>query len=57
VKHSASPTPNAWVGQGRAWTNLGDSFGATYRTEHGWPRDAFRQGHDRAVCDHRAVER
>ena len=23
------------------WTNLGDSFGANYRTEHGWPRDAF----------------
>ena len=42
VKYSASPTPNAWVGQGAGfWTNLGDSFGATYRTEHGWPRDAF----------------
>ena len=42
VKYSASPTPNAWVGQGAGfWTNLGDSFGATYRTERGWPRDAF----------------
>ena len=42
VKYSASPTPNAWVGHGAGfWTNLGDSFGATYRVEHGWPRDAF----------------
>jgi CubicO group peptidase (beta-lactamase class C family) len=42
VKYSASPTPNAWVGQGAGfWTNLGDSFGASYRTERGWPRDAF----------------
>jgi len=42
VKYSAMPTPNAWVGQGAGfWTNLGDSFGATYRAQHGWPRDAF----------------
>jgi CubicO group peptidase (beta-lactamase class C family) len=42
VKYSATPTPNALVGQGAGfWTNLGDSFGATYRTERGWPRDAF----------------
>jgi len=42
VKYSASPTPNAWVGYGAGfWTNLGDSFGATYRVEHGWPRDAY----------------
>lgn len=42
VKYSATPTPNAWVGQGAGfWTNQGDSFGAIYRTEHGWPRDAF----------------
>ena len=42
VSYSASPTPNAWVGYGAGfWTNLGDSFGATYRIEHGWPRDAF----------------
>jgi CubicO group peptidase (beta-lactamase class C family) len=42
VKYSAAPTPNAWVGQSAGfWTNLGDSFGATYRIEHGWPRDAF----------------
>jgi CubicO group peptidase (beta-lactamase class C family) len=42
VKYSASPTPNAWVGMGAGfWTNLGDSFGAKYRVEHGWPRDAF----------------
>jgi len=40
--YSASPTPNAWVGYGAGfWTNLGDSFGARYRVEHGWPRDAF----------------
>jgi len=42
VKYSASPTPGAWVGQGAGfWTNLGDSFGATYRSERGVPRDAF----------------
>ena len=42
VKYSASPTQNAWVGMSAGfWTNLGDSFGATYRTERGWPRDAF----------------
>jgi CubicO group peptidase (beta-lactamase class C family) len=42
VTYSALPTPNAWVGYGAGfWTNLGDSFGASYRTEHGWPRDAL----------------
>jgi len=42
VDYSAAPTPNAWVGYGAGfWTNLGDSFGATYRIDHGWPRDAF----------------
>ena len=42
VKYSSSPTPNAWVGMGAGfWTNVGDSFGANYRIEHGWPRDAF----------------
>jgi len=42
VKYSASPTPNAFVGYGAGfWTNLGDSIGAKYRIEHGWPRDAF----------------
>jgi CubicO group peptidase (beta-lactamase class C family) len=42
VKYSAAATPNAWVGYGAGfWTNSGDSFGATYRIEHGWPRDAF----------------
>jgi CubicO group peptidase (beta-lactamase class C family) len=42
VKYSASATPNAWVGMGAGfWTNLGDSLGANYRAEHGWPRDAF----------------
>jgi CubicO group peptidase (beta-lactamase class C family) len=42
AKYSATPTPTAWVGQGAGfWTNLGDSFGAAYRTEHGWPRDTF----------------
>lgn len=38
----AKPTPNAFVGIGAGfWTNRGDSFGANYRTSHGWPRDAF----------------
>jgi CubicO group peptidase (beta-lactamase class C family) len=42
VKHSASPTPNAFVGYGAGfWTNQGDSFGAAYRVGQGWPRDAF----------------
>lgn len=42
VKYSAAPTPNAWVGMGAGfWTNLGDSMGANFRSEHGWPRDAF----------------
>jgi CubicO group peptidase (beta-lactamase class C family) len=42
VKYSASPTPNGWVGYGAGfWTNLGDSFGANCRIEHGRPRDAF----------------
>lgn len=42
VNYSASPTPNAWVGIGAGfWTNQGDSFGATFRIAHGWPRDAF----------------
>jgi CubicO group peptidase (beta-lactamase class C family) len=42
AKYSASPTPNAFVGYGAGfWTNLGDSFGAHYRIENGWPRDAF----------------
>lgn len=42
VKYSTTPTPGAWVGQGAGfWTNLGESVGATYRTERGWPRDAF----------------
>jgi CubicO group peptidase (beta-lactamase class C family) len=42
VNYSASPTPNAFVGYGAGfWTNRGDSFGGKYRTEQGWPRDAF----------------
>ena len=42
VNYSASPTENAWVGYGAGfWTNRGDNFGASYRVEHGWPRDAF----------------
>ncbi len=42
VDYSARPTANAWVGYGAGfWTNRGDSFGAHYRIEHGWPRDAF----------------
>ena len=55
-KYSATPTPGAWVGQGAGfWTNLGDSFGATFRTEHGWPRDAFFAKGTIGQCDHRAV--
>jgi CubicO group peptidase (beta-lactamase class C family) len=42
VKYSASPTPGAFVGYGAGfWTDLGDSRGANYRLEQGWPRDAF----------------
>ena len=42
VSYSASPAPGGWIGYGAGfWTNLGDSFGANYRVEHGWPRDAF----------------
>jgi CubicO group peptidase (beta-lactamase class C family) len=42
VNYSASPTPNAFIGYGAGfWTNRGDSRGAYYRIEHGWPRDAF----------------
>jgi len=42
VNYTASPTPNAWVGIGAGfWTNQGDSFGAKFRVQHGWPRDAF----------------
>jgi CubicO group peptidase (beta-lactamase class C family) len=42
VEYSARPTPNAFVGYGAGfWTNRGDSFGANYRIDHGWPRDAF----------------
>jgi CubicO group peptidase (beta-lactamase class C family) len=42
VNYSVTATPNAWVGIGAGfWTNQGDSFGANFRVEHGWPRDAF----------------
>ncbi|WP_369720316.1 serine hydrolase domain-containing protein [Bradyrhizobium sp. LLZ17] len=42
VNYSATATPHAWVGIGAGfWTNQGDSFGAKFRVEHGWPRDAF----------------
>ncbi|UWU76907.1 beta-lactamase family protein [Bradyrhizobium huanghuaihaiense] len=42
VNYTATPTPNAWVGIGAGfWTNQGNSFGAKFRVEHGWPRDAF----------------
>jgi CubicO group peptidase (beta-lactamase class C family) len=42
VTSSATPTPGAFVGQGAGfWTNVGDSFGANFRTERGMPRDAF----------------
>ncbi|WP_234682394.1 serine hydrolase domain-containing protein [Bradyrhizobium monzae] len=42
VNYSASATPHAWVGIGAGfWTNQGNSFGAKFRIDHGWPRDAF----------------
>ncbi|MGJ4888296.1 serine hydrolase domain-containing protein [Bradyrhizobium sp. HKCCYLRH3099] len=42
VDYVSTPTPGAFVGLGAGfWTNRGDSFGATYRVSHGWPRDAF----------------
>jgi CubicO group peptidase (beta-lactamase class C family) len=42
VNYSASATPGGWVGYGAGfWTNFGDSYGAAYRIEQGWPRDAF----------------
>jgi CubicO group peptidase (beta-lactamase class C family) len=42
VKYSAAPTPGGFVGYGAGfWTDLGDSRGATYRMEQGWPRDAL----------------
>ena len=42
VNYSATPTASAWVGYGAGfWTNRGDSFGAKYRTSHGWPADSF----------------
>ena len=42
VNYSATATPNAWAGIGAGfWTNQGDSFGATFRVTHGWPRDAL----------------
>ena len=42
VKYSASATPGAFVGYGAGfWTDLGDSRGANYRLQQGWPRDAF----------------
>ncbi len=42
ANYSATPTASAWVGYGAGfWTNRGDSFGAKYRTSHGWPADSF----------------
>ncbi|WP_315775794.1 MULTISPECIES: serine hydrolase [unclassified Bradyrhizobium] len=42
VAYVSAPTPGAFVGLGAGfWTNSGDSFGANYRSSHGWPRDAF----------------
>ncbi|WJR78265.1 serine hydrolase [Bradyrhizobium sp. NP1] len=42
ANYAASPTPDAFVGYGAGfWINRGDSRGAHYRIEHGWPRDAF----------------
>ena len=42
VQYSASPTAGAFAGYGAGfWTNLGDSFGAQNRIQHGMPRDAI----------------
>jgi CubicO group peptidase (beta-lactamase class C family) len=42
VNDAAAPTGSAWVGYGAGfWTNRGDSFGAKYRTAHGWPAESF----------------
>jgi CubicO group peptidase (beta-lactamase class C family) len=42
AKYSAAATPGCFVGYGAGfWTNLGDSRGANYRVEQGWPRDAY----------------
>ncbi|MCP3378837.1 beta-lactamase family protein [Bradyrhizobium sp. CCGUVB4N] len=42
VNYSATATPHAWVGIGAGfWTNQGNSFGAKFRVDHGWPGDAF----------------
>ena len=57
VTYSAALTPGAWVGMGAGfWTNLGDSFGASYRIERGMPaRCVLCQGLDRAICGDRSV--
>ena len=40
--YSSTPTPNGMIGIGAGfWTNRGDSLGAKYRIDHGWPADAF----------------
>jgi CubicO group peptidase (beta-lactamase class C family) len=42
VNYSATPTAAAWVGYGAGfWTNRGDSLGAKFRTDRGWPVDSF----------------
>lgn len=42
VNYSAAPTGAAWVGYGAGfWTNRGDSLGAKFRTDRGWPADSF----------------
>ena len=57
VKYSASPTPGAWAGHGRGL--LDQSGRQLWRgLPHGaWcsARCLLRQGHDRSVCDDRAV--
>ncbi len=42
VNYSAKPTASAWVGYGAGfWTNRGDSRGAKFRTDRGWPANSF----------------
>ena len=56
VKYSASPTPGAWVGMGAGFGPIGRQFWRDLprRARHA-ARCLLRQGHDRPVCDDRAV--
>jgi len=57
-KYAASPTPNAL---GRQMERASGQQGRTALSHdlssihHGWPRDAFLQGNDRAICDRGSI--